>query len=291
MSDAYNYLNTYTKNTSHHYAINTTAHQSDFKRTKNTMATYLITGASRGLGLSLATILTSKPDLKVGLVFITSRNTSTPKITELVEKTSGRVVPVQLDPSDPQSLKAAVEFVESQVQGSGLDVLVNNAGVQRFTNGKVGDMSSTDLTEVLYTNVTLAHLVTSAFLPLLRQGKRKIIANISSTVGSIALAPGFARYPAHSYKISKTATNMLTMQYALDYKDEGFSVFAISPGWLRTDLGGPNADLSVETGAKEVLRYLKEAGPDFNGRFLNILVPGWENAPGPNQYDGKDAPW
>ncbi|KAL3483951.1 hypothetical protein BJX62DRAFT_219405 [Aspergillus germanicus] len=255
------------------------------------MATYLITGASRGLGFNLASALASESASVASLVFLASRSTNTPQITDLVEKSKGRVVPVQLDPNVPESLRAAVEFVGTRVQGKGLDVLVNNTGVMRFTGGKVGNLTSTDLTEVFHTNVTLTQLVTSAFLPLLRQGSRKIIANISSTVGSITLGPVFSMNSAHAYKISKAAMNMLTMQYAVDYKDEGFTAFALSPGWLRTDLGGPHADLPVEVGTKEVLRYLKEAGPTFNGRFLNIHVPGWENAPGSNRYDGKDAPW
>ncbi|KAL3456872.1 hypothetical protein BJX64DRAFT_293720 [Aspergillus heterothallicus] len=142
------------------------------------MATYLITGASRGLGLSLATVLANEAKTEVGLVFLASRNVTTPKVAELVNKASGRVVPVQLDPSDPASLAAAVELVSNRVEGRGLDVLVNNAGVQTWKSRKVGDMTATDLTEVFHTNVTLAHLVTSAFLPLLRQGKRKIIANM-----------------------------------------------------------------------------------------------------------------
>ncbi|KIA75770.1 hypothetical protein HK57_00456 [Aspergillus ustus] len=255
------------------------------------MANYLITGASRGLGLSLATLLAREAESQVGLVFITSRNTDTPKVADLVEKTSGRVVPVQLDANDPKSLAAAVELVADRVQGKGLDVLVNNAGVQTWTRGKVENLSPIDLTNSFHTNVTLTHLVTSAFLPLLRQGKRKVIANISSTVGSIALGTTFEHHPAPAYKISKAGMNMLTVNYSLDYRSEGFSVFAISPGWLRTDLGGAGADLPVETGAKEVLRYLKAAGPQLNGRFLNIHVPGWENAPASNRYDGKDAPW
>ncbi|CEL10381.1 hypothetical protein ASPCAL13502 [Aspergillus calidoustus] len=255
------------------------------------MATYLITGASRGLGFSLAAALASEPVSVAGLVFLTSRTTNTPQIAELVKRSKGRVVPVQLDPNEPESLRAAVEFVENRVQGRGLDVLVNNAGMMRFTGGKVGELSATDLTEVFHTNVTLTQLVTSSFLPLVRQGSRKIIANISSTVGSITLGPAFSMNSAYAYKISKAAMNMLTMQYAVDYKSEGFTAFAISPGWLKTDLGGPYADLPVEVGTKEVLRYLKEAGPEFNGRFLNIHAPGWEDAPRSNRYDGKDAPW
>ncbi|KAL2869105.1 uncharacterized protein BJX67DRAFT_32495 [Aspergillus lucknowensis] len=253
------------------------------------MATYLITGASRGLGLALATELAALPESEIRAVFLASRQPHNPNVTDLVEKSGGRVVPVQLDPNDSESLRAAVEFVESRVQGKGLDVLVNNAGIQPITAGKAEKVH--DFTEVFHTNVTLAHLVTSAFLPLLRQGQKKTIANISSSVGSIGFAPSFSAVPVHAYKVSKAALNMLTIQYALDYADEGFSVFAISPGWLRTVLGGEMADLPVETGAKETLKYIRQAGPELNGRFLNIHVPGWENAPGPNRYDGKDLPW
>ncbi|KAL4765276.1 SDR family oxidoreductase [Aspergillus foveolatus] len=253
------------------------------------MATYLITGASRGLGLELAAQLAASPSSEVSLVFTTSRDISARSLIGLIKKFSGRVVPVQLDPSDPESLRAAVALVDDHLQGRGLDVLINNSGVQPITPGKI-EMAD-DLTEVLHTNVTLTHLVTRAFLPLLRQGSRKVITNISSTLGSISLSPQFSRSPAHAYKISKAAMNMMTVQYALQYADEEFTVFAVSPGWLRTDMGGQYADLPVETGAEQVLKYVKNGGKELNGRFLNIHVPGWENAPGPNQYPGGDAPW
>ncbi|KAL4875229.1 hypothetical protein BJY04DRAFT_224200 [Aspergillus karnatakaensis] len=252
------------------------------------MATYLITGCSRGLGLAMAAELAAAPESEVGLVFATSRQGGAPDLLKLAEKTAGRVVPVQLDANDPESLSAAVRLVEERLQGKGLDVLVNNAGVQPVSDGKIE--KADDLTETFHTNVTLTHYVTRAFLPLLRKGNRKVIANISSTVGSIAQAHKY-QFPVHAYKVSKAALNMLTVQYSLQYQEEGFSVFAISPGWLRTDLGGSYADLPVETGAQETVKYLKQGGPDHNGRFLNIHVPGWENASGPNQYDGKDAPW
>jgi NAD(P)-dependent dehydrogenase (short-subunit alcohol dehydrogenase family) len=134
----------------------------------------------------------------------------------------------------------------------------------------------------------------------------------SSTLGSISLSSQFSGSPAHAYKISKAAMNMMTVQYALQYADEGFTVFAVSPGvsphpfsrlrrasetltastkWLRTDMGGQCADLPVETGAEQVLKCVNNVGKELNGRFLNIHVPGWENAPGPNQYPGGDAPW
>ncbi|KAL8943100.1 MAG: hypothetical protein Q9216_001300 [Gyalolechia sp. 2 TL-2023] len=58
-----------------------------------------------------------------------------------------------------------------------------------------------------------------------------------------------------------------------------------------TDLGSQNADLEVETGVRAVIDLVLKSGPDKNGKFLNIHVPGWENAPPPNQYDGKELPW
>jgi hypothetical protein len=61
--------------------------------------------------------------------------------------------------------------------------------------------------------------------------------------------------------------------------------------WLKTDMGSQNADLPVEVGVEEVVRLMLKSGPESNGKFLNIHVPGWENAPGPNQYDGKEPPW
>ncbi|KAL4799184.1 hypothetical protein BDV19DRAFT_355417 [Aspergillus venezuelensis] len=258
------------------------------------MATYLITGSSRGLGMALATELSASPESEVSLIFATSRTKDPAALTSLSSSTSGRVVPVQLDPNDPESVKDAVEFVQRTLQErgkKGLDVLVNNSGVSVYTGGGIENMPPSELTSVFHTNVTLTHIVTLAFLPLLRAGKRKVIANISSTVGSIGLSPKFHMNPAYSYKVSKAGMNMLTSQYAIEFSREGFTSFAISPGWLRTDLGGEYADLPVEVGAREVARYVKGADSGFNGRFLNIRVPGWEDKEGANRYDGEDPPW
>ncbi|KAL4945721.1 hypothetical protein BDV06DRAFT_229930 [Aspergillus oleicola] len=258
------------------------------------MASYLITGASRGLGLALATELSGCARSEVGLVFATSRQKDPAGLRSLSEKSSGRVVPVELDPNEPESLKAGVEFVQRTLQEKGkkgLDVLVNNSGVGPFTQGGIENMAISELTSVFHTNVTLTHIVTIAFLPLLRSGGRKVIANISSTVGSITLAPKFGMNPAYAYKMSKAGLNMLTVQYGIQFQKEGFTSFAVSPGWLRTDLGTDRADLPVEVGAKEVVRYVKDGGKELNGRFLNIRVPGWEDNQGPNRYDGEDAPW
>ncbi|KAG6843073.1 hypothetical protein H0H93_002320 [Arthromyces matolae] len=143
------------------------------------MSTYLITGASRGIGLELAKILTSLPSTEVSLVFATTRQSQPTTLQELAKSTLGRVVPVQMDPNDPASVKAAVEQVGRVVKdkgGKGLDVLINNSGVMDYTGGPAEKMKN--LTETFNTNVTLAHIATQAFMPLLRQGQRKTVANV-----------------------------------------------------------------------------------------------------------------
>ncbi|KAF7125439.1 hypothetical protein CNMCM5793_001617 [Aspergillus hiratsukae] len=148
-----------------------------------------------------------------------------------------------------------------------------------------------DLTQTFHTNVTGTHNVTRAFLPLLRSGRRKLVVNISTTLGSMTLAPVYKGAPTPAYKITKAALNMLTVQYAQDYESDGFTFLAVSPGWLQTDLGGPRADLTPATGAEAVLDIVQKATPSQNGKFLNIHVPGWEENEGWNRYDGKDVPW
>lgn len=152
------------------------------------------------------------------------------------------------------------------------------------------------------------HEVTRVFLPLLKKGTLKKVVNISTTLGSITHAHKVAFLPAPAYKITKAAMNALTVQYALEYEKEGFSFIALSPGvsilglpkckadrskkWMKTELGGGDyADLTTEQGAKASLDIIFEPGQKYNGKFPKVLVKGWENNPGNQQYDGTITPW
>lgn len=99
------------------------------------MANYLITGSSRGLGLALASGLAALPSSQIGTIIATARQDNSPQLRELVSKSAGRVGFVQLDVSSTQSIQEAVKSVESQLQGKGLDVLINNAGIMPITPG------------------------------------------------------------------------------------------------------------------------------------------------------------
>jgi NAD(P)-dependent dehydrogenase (short-subunit alcohol dehydrogenase family) len=95
------------------------------------MASYLITGASRGLGLELTRQLSSFPASEVGKVFATTRGDA-PELDDLVEKSSGRVVAVRLDVTNEATIKQAAAEVEANLNGKGLDVLINNAGIAKW---------------------------------------------------------------------------------------------------------------------------------------------------------------
>lgn len=248
------------------------------------MSSYLITGCSRGLGLELVKQLLLAPPSSVGMVIATSRSRSpSADLDNQIKGSGGRLHHIQLDVLNKESIQSSVQHASQILHDQGLDVLINNAGVAPIENDGASAMHA--LRHTLETNVVAVHEVSSAFLPLLQQGKEKKIVNISSTVGSMALKEWTKSMPTHSYKISKAALNMLTIQYASDLESKGFTVFCLSPGWLRTDLGGPRADLAPEVGAKATMDIIYKSTKDDNGVFRNIFVEGSQ------LYNGENAPW
>ncbi|OJI99510.1 hypothetical protein ASPVEDRAFT_126259 [Aspergillus versicolor CBS 583.65] len=243
------------------------------------MTSYLITGSSRGIGLEITRqLVESNAEITI---FAAARSATSPGFQDLLERHPTQIIHVPLEVTSENSIKAAVSLVTEKLNGRGLDVLINNAGVMNAA--RLEDM--TDLDETFRINVSGVHSVTRAFLPIMREGREKKILNMSSTVGSIALQPDFRMTPVPSYKVTKAALNMLTVLYADELKDEGFTVFCVSPGWLKTELGGEHADLPVETGVKSVLEILSSVGGEDNGQFFNIEVPGWE------KYQREKVPW
>lgn len=97
------------------------------------MSSYLVTGSSRGLGLALVERLVSLPKAEVGTIFATARQDNSPRLREIVTSSSGRVELVQLDVTDESSVTDAATTVGRQLQGKGLDFLINNAGVMDWS--------------------------------------------------------------------------------------------------------------------------------------------------------------
>ncbi len=221
--------------------------------------TALITGANKGIGFETARELAAK-----GFhVFLTARDEKAGRqAAEALQKAGGNVTFVQLDVSNPSSIqKAAKEFSKSADR---LDVLVNNAGIYPDKKQSLLETDIDTIHKSFDTNTLGPVLVTQAFFPFLKKSGSARVINVSSGLGSLTEMETYA--PA--YSISKTALNAVTRQFALLLKDQNIAVNSVCPGWVRTDMGGPNATRSVEQGADTVVWLATEAPRDLTGRFL-----------------------
>jgi len=141
------------------------------------MASYLITGAGRGLGLELATQLHKLP--QVCVVFAATRSSPSNALQRLIDGSAGKVVHILVEITDKSSVNAAVAQAESRLFSKGLvglDVLINNAGILPQTLGGIAAMDN--LREAFEVNVEAVHITTAAFLPLLQKGGQKKVVNV-----------------------------------------------------------------------------------------------------------------
>ena len=99
-----------------------------------------------------------------------------------------------------------------------------------------------------------------------------------------------ARVPERGIHCLGRLTRGKSIVYCICYNSMSVVTNKYALQWLKTDLGTQQADLEPEIGAKEVIRITREAGPESTGKFMNLLVPGWEDKL-PNNYDGKEVPW
>ncbi len=108
-------------------------------------------------------------------------------------------------------------------------------------------------------------LLTRALLPNLRAGRRRVIVNITSQLGSMTNAEqGFS----YAYCLSKAAVNMLSRQEHLELSREGFTVIPLDPGWNRTDMGGAQAPLEPRNTVRGMVDLIERLGPDDSGKFF-----------------------
>ncbi|HEY0497221.1 MAG TPA: SDR family NAD(P)-dependent oxidoreductase [Kutzneria sp.] len=220
------------------------------------MTAILITGANKGLGLETARQLVSAGHK----VFLGSRDAA----RGLRAANDVGAMPVQLDVTDDASVTAAAAVVAA---AGGLDVLINNAGVQAEM-GEQGVLGAAEHTAdmmrtTLETNVIGPVRVLHAFLPLLQQSSAPVVVNVSSGLASLAnlSSPDFQgyHYPGVAYPTSKAALNMITVQYAKAFP--GMRINSVEPGFTKTDLNHNTGHQSVEEGAA-VIVGLALIGPD-----------------------------
>lgn len=142
------------------------------------MATYLVTGANRGIGLELTKQLLELPSSSLSKIFALSRSAPTGGLQDLVSKNPGRLFPITTSINSTESVQKAAAEVKAKLDGQGLDVLVNNAGVAAYTDGSVANVAPEQLAEIFNVNVVGTQIVTAAFLPLLEAGGQKKVINV-----------------------------------------------------------------------------------------------------------------
>jgi len=184
----------------------------------------LITGANRGIGAMLA----AKAQLAGHHVIGTARD---------LGSLDNSIDWLQLDVTAPESLQ---NFAKS-MQGRALDMLICNAGVYPDKGQTAGDITAEMFATAFQVNTIGVWQTIQATLPNLRASKGKI-AIISSNMGSSTRAPG----GSYAYRASKAAATNLACNLASDLKPEGIAVGSYPPGWVRTDMGGDNAEISLD---------------------------------------------
>ena len=222
----------------------------------------LVTGANRGIGFEVCRQLAEHGHE----VILTSRDE---KKGEAAAKRLGGAVSFQmLDVREERTIRDAVESVKRRF--GHLDVLVNNAGISKGSKGLV-DADVEDVKRLMETNFYGPMKVSRAFLPLLRKSRGARIINVSSGMGALDdLSGGYA-----GYRLSKSGLNAQTILLANELKGSEIKVFAVCPGWVRTDMGGRLAPRSVEEGADTIV-WLASA----------------QDAPSGKSYrDRKEIPW
>ena len=226
----------------------------------------LVTGANKGIGFEVARQLARKGFR----VFLGARNreagrAAAEKLRREGEKERNHeghdvVTVLQIDVADAASVERAAE--EFSRHSDYLDVLVNNAGILLDGDKDVLTATPETLETTLRTNTLGALLVAQAFVPFLKKSGAPRIVNVSSGGGQLADgADGWA--PA--YCISKTALNGVTAQLAAALPK--FAVNSVCPGWVRTDMGGPNATRSVGEGATSIVWLAVDAPQNETGKF------------------------
>jgi NAD(P)-dependent dehydrogenase (short-subunit alcohol dehydrogenase family) len=228
----------------------------------------LITGANKGIGKETARQL-----LAMGHhVIVAARDEH--KAKAAAAELGGHVEAIVLDVNDAHSAGRAAMIV-AEKHGR-LDVLINNAGIAEDFGTSVQHVTTEAWNKTFATNVTGVLTTTQAFLPLLKKSAAGRVVNLSSILGSIALASdpsspiGGGTGTGTAYAASKAALNMLTAHLAASLKGTSIKVNAAHPGWVQTDMGGANAPMNLVDGAKTTvaLATLNADGP--SGTYVHM---------------------
>lgn len=228
------------------------------------METVLITGANRGIGLAL-----SRRFVDGGYrVVACCRN---PMTAEALNALSGRgpISVNQLDVADDKSVSDLCSSLGRQV----IDVLINNAGVMGGDRQGVTDMDYAAWRDAMEVNTFAPFRMTAALRDNLARAARPRVITISSQMGALSRKSK----GSFAYRSSKAAVNKVMQVLALELQGEGVIACPVHPGWVRTDMGGGDADISVDESAAGIFNLVQKLTMNHSGRF-------WT-------WKGEEHPW
>ena len=239
------------------------------------MPMVLITGAGRGLGLELTRQYSADGWQVLACVRTPEKATQ----LQALAKTSGRVVLHALDVTD----HAAVDALAAKLAGTAIDVLLNCAGsmgagsfaTEGLTFGNFGSSNYPDWLEVFRLNVLAPMKMAEAFVSQVAASEQKKIVTLTSVLGSMAknTVGGF-----YAYRASKAAVNAVMRSMSVDLgKSHGIIATPLHPGWVRTEMGGPRADIDAVTSVSGMRKVIAQLTLERAGRY-------W-------MYNGEELPW
>ena len=222
------------------------------------MKTALVTGANRGIGLEL-TLQLLDSGYNVHATYRSSKG-------GLEEIQNSALNIHQVDVRNKEEISAVIKSISS------LDLLINNAGIADGHWQSISEIDMEHALEVLNVNAVSPVLVTQQVLPIL--SNQSTIVMISSLMGSISDCRSGRSY---AYRASKTALNMFSMAMKNELDRMGSSLLIIHPGWVETDMGGPNAPLSTDESVRGIMQRITEQNMSMSGRYV--------------QFDGTPVEW
>ena len=230
------------------------------------MPSALITGANRGLGLEFA-----RQYLGDGWqVYAACRDPASASELHRLAENNDKLRILAMDVTDPASIHAAA----TELDGQAIDLLLNNAGVIGPRGQAIGNIDYDAWAEVLAVNTMGPMRVSEGFVEHVARSDRKLIVTLTSGMGSIA---DNSSGGSIVYRSSKAAVNMVMRSLAIDLAPRGITCAVVNPGWVRTDMGGPNATLEPSESISALRRLIATLGPEQSGKFFN--------------HTGREYPW
>ena len=227
----------------------------------------LITGANRGIGLEMVKYANEQG----WRVFACCRNPHNADNLFNIAKLSNGQISVHI--ADMQEL-GTLQALSYELRNDSIDILINNAGIYGSDKNRFGSVDAESWMQAFQVNSIAPLKMVEAFSGQLFMGKRKIVACMSSKMGSMA-DNGYGN--SYIYRSSKAALNAVVKSLSIDLKEQGVISVALHPGWVKTDMGGPDAEITTRESVDQLFHHLLKLTIEDSGRFIDI--------------DGSDIPW